>query len=214
MPSLKQIDACLPQTQCTRCGYPRCIDYARAIVEQGEKINRCAPGGQTTLRFLSELSAQPETELAEDVGGFMPRQLASIDEPNCIGCILCIKACPVDAIIGANKLMHVVIHSECTGCELCIPVCPTDCITMQTTHLAENETPGPWPDYPAQFAATARQRNIAHHQRLSPSKTDNRSPAAPSKSIPQPGAKPTSAPNRRSMQADILAAIKRKQKIS
>jgi electron transport complex protein RnfB len=121
----------LPQTQCTRCGYPDCASYATAIATEEAAINLCPPGGQEGIRRLSQLTGQAIVELDPNHGTEGPRQLAWIDEDWCIGCTLCIDACPADAIIGTHKLMHTVIESECTGCELCIPVCPVDCIHLE-----------------------------------------------------------------------------------
>ncbi len=133
MPSsllIDRIDAVLPQTQCTKCGYDGCRPYARAIALDNEAINRCPPGGQEGLRALAELLQRPELPLNTDCGQHIPLQVAVIDEAHCIGCTLCIQACPVDAIVGANKLMHTVLADDCTGCDLCVAPCPVDCISM------------------------------------------------------------------------------------
>lgn len=127
---VEQIDALLPQTQCTRCGYPSCRDYAVAIENGEAKINQCPPGGDEGIERLAKLLKQPVLPLNPENGVIKPRQYAVIDEDVCIGCTLCIKACPVDAILGSNKMMHTVIQKECTGCDLCVPVCPVDCIDM------------------------------------------------------------------------------------
>ena len=127
---VEQIDALLPQTQCTRCGYPDCRAYAQAIAEGSAPINRCPPGGAEGIARLAELTGQPETALDPECGAEGPRTVVWIDEAWCIGCTLCIKACPVDCIVGAAKVMHTVIESQCTGCELCIPACPVDCISL------------------------------------------------------------------------------------
>ena len=124
------IDALLPQTQCTRCGYPSCRDYAVAVAAGQAEINQCPPGGDSGIAQLAALLQRPVLSLNPLNGTIKPRQLALIDEAACIGCTLCIKACPVDAIIGANKMLHTVIASECTGCDLCIPACPVDCISL------------------------------------------------------------------------------------
>jgi electron transport complex protein RnfB len=125
-----RIDALLPQTQCTRCGYPACRPYAEAIARGEAPINRCPPGGSAGIRALSALTGQPVQPLDPECGGEMPPRIAFIDEDACIGCTKCIQACPTDAIVGASKLMHTVIPDLCTGCELCIPPCPVDCIAM------------------------------------------------------------------------------------
>jgi len=160
--TIETIDACLPQTQCTRCGYPRCRDYAQAIAEGKSDFNRCPPGDETTLNALSKLLGRPSIPLDPDCGLPAPRRRAVIDEDICIGCRKCIEACPVDAIVGARKLMHTVIVADCTGCELCLPPCPVDCINLVRAQLVTGEavnTPslahGPrldpigarWPEY-------------------------------------------------------------------
>jgi len=121
----------LPQTQCQRCGYDDCLAYAQAIADAGEAINRCPPGGDEGVLRLARLTGQAPAPLDETCGKAQERTVAFIDEDWCIGCTLCIKACPVDAIVGANKQMHTIIESDCTGCELCIPVCPVDCIEIE-----------------------------------------------------------------------------------
>ncbi|WP_159911881.1 electron transport complex subunit RsxB [Pantoea sp. 18069] len=125
-----RIDAALPQTQCTRCGYPDCAAYAQAIADDAAAINQCPPGGAEGIARLAALTGRPVLPLSAEHGIESVRTLAVIDEAWCIGCTLCIKACPTDAIVGANKRMHTVIAPHCTGCELCIPVCPVDCITL------------------------------------------------------------------------------------
>ncbi|MDD3935919.1 electron transport complex subunit RsxB [Rhodoferax sp.] len=123
--------AVLPQTQCTRCGYPDCAGYAQALHDGSADINQCPPGGAAGVLRLAELTGRPPKPLNSDNGTERPRSVVFIDEDWCIGCTLCIKACPVDAIVGANKLMHTVIEPYCTGCELCLPVCPVDCIEVE-----------------------------------------------------------------------------------
>lgn len=129
-----RIDAVLPQTQCTRCGYPACKPYAEAIARGEAPINRCPPGGRAVIRALASLTGLPVQALDPAFGIESAMTVAMIDEDVCIGCTKCIQACPVDAIIGANKLMHTVIPQLCTGCELCIPPCPVDCIAMLPAH--------------------------------------------------------------------------------
>ena len=126
----------LPQTQCTRCGYADCQAYAEAIAHEGAAINRCPPGGAEGVARLAALTGMPVLPLDAGCGDEGPRAMAVIDEAWCIGCTLCLDACPTDAIVGIHKRMHTVIEAHCTGCELCIPVCPVDCISL------ENETPG------------------------------------------------------------------------
>ena len=123
------IDLALPQTQCTRCGYPACRPYAEAVAA-GAAINRCAPGGATGIAMLAAITGRPVVALDPAHGSEGPLRLARIDETRCIGCALCREACPVDAIAGAPKRMHTVLAAWCTGCELCLPPCPVDCIAM------------------------------------------------------------------------------------
>lgn len=125
-----KINDVLPQTQCTRCTYPSCNDYALAIIENKAKINQCPPGGQEGVKKLAKIMNTQEIELDNNYGVVEFKTIAIIDEDVCIGCTLCIKACPVDAIVGSNKMVHNVISSQCTGCDLCLPVCPVDCIEM------------------------------------------------------------------------------------
>ena len=127
----EQILAVLPQTQCTRCGYPDCAAYAQAIASDGAPINQCPPGGLEGIQRLSAVTGRPVTGLNPDNGLEGPRSIAVIDENWCIGCTLCLPACPTDAILGSNKMMHTVIEPYCTGCALCLPVCPVDCISME-----------------------------------------------------------------------------------
>ncbi|TSE27512.1 Electron transport complex subunit RsxB [Tepidimonas sediminis] len=159
---VERLDAALPQTQCTRCGYPDCRRYAEAIARGEAPINRCPPGGEEGVRRLAAITGQPVRPLDPEVGSEGPFGVAVIDETWCIGCTLCLKACPTDAIVGAHKRMHTVIEAYCTGCELCIPVCPVDCIAMEVT------TPGRtgWQAWSTTQAATARRRYQARQRRL------------------------------------------------
>jgi electron transport complex protein RnfB len=126
---VETVNDLLPQTQCAQCGYPGCRPYAAAIVDAGEAINLCPPGGDETVRKIAELLGQEAIPLADPAK--TERTLAVIDESLCIGCTHCRSACPVDAIVGTHQLMHSIIESECTGCELCVAPCPVDCISMQ-----------------------------------------------------------------------------------
>ena len=129
-PIVDKIDAILPQTQCGQCGYAGCRPYAEAIAADEADINQCPPGGENGIVALAELLGRDPKPLNPDNGIEKPKMVAVIDEQNCIGCTLCIQACPVDAILGAAKHMHTVIDRECTGCELCLAPCPVDCIDM------------------------------------------------------------------------------------
>ena len=127
---VEHVDAALPQTQCTRCGYDGCRPYAEAIVAGEADIDRCPPGGDATIAALATLVSRAIVPLDEQRGTPGPLRIAVIDEPRCIGCTLCIDACPVDAIVGAAKRMHAVLPELCSGCELCVAPCPVDCITL------------------------------------------------------------------------------------
>jgi electron transport complex protein RnfB len=127
---IEEIDAILPQTQCRRCGFSGCLPYADAIAEERADINQCPPGGDEGIRKLAKLLGKSPLPLNPAHGSHEPERVALIHEDACIGCTLCIRACPVDAIVGATKQMHTVIAAECTGCELCVAPCPIDCISM------------------------------------------------------------------------------------
>jgi len=129
-PVADRIDALLPQTQCGQCGFPGCRPYAEAIARGEADINQCPPGGEAGIRALADLLGREPLRLDPEHGAEKPKRLAFIREDECIGCTKCIQACPVDAIIGAPKLMHTVIADACTGCELCLPPCPVDCIDL------------------------------------------------------------------------------------
>jgi len=129
-PVVEQINQLLPQTQCGQCGYPGCRPYAAAIAAGEAEINQCPPGGTACIQALADLLGREVLQLNPLNGEEKPRRVAVIDEQTCIGCTLCIQACPVDAILGAAKMMHTVIETECTGCDLCLPPCPVDCIEM------------------------------------------------------------------------------------
>ncbi len=167
MTSLKtlaeRLNEALPQTQCTRCGYPDCAAYAQAVAAGEAEINQCPPGGAQGIARLAALTGQPIRPLNPAHGTEGPRTIAVIDEAWCIGCTLCIKACPTDAIMGSNKRMHTVITPYCTGCELCIPVCPVDCIQLEN---ASGERTG-WAAWSPAEADTARKRYEFHSYRAS-----------------------------------------------
>jgi electron transport complex protein RnfB len=127
---VERIDAILPQTQCEQCGFHGCHPYAEAMARDEAPINRCPPGGEVGIRALADLLDRPFLPLDAAHGVEKARTLARIVEADCIGCTKCIQACPVDAIVGASKLMHTVIADDCTGCELCVPACPVDCIVL------------------------------------------------------------------------------------
>lgn len=139
-PIVDKIDTILPQTQCGQCGFAGCRPYAEAIASGEADINRCPPGGETVILALADLLGVDPKPLDEEVGEEKSRMVAFIDEPICIGCTLCLQACPVDAICGAAKQMHTIIESECTGCELCVEPCPVDCIAM----IPVTESPNTW----------------------------------------------------------------------
>ncbi len=153
-----RINAALPQTQCTRCGYPDCAAYARAISSGAAAINQCPPGGAEGVQRLAAITGLPVLPLNPANGSEGPRALAVIDEAWCIGCTLCIEACPTDAILGSHKMMHTVIEPYCTGCELCVPVCPVDCISLENV----TGTQTGWRAWSQQQAETARQRYAFH----------------------------------------------------
>lgn len=127
---VQQIDDLLPQTQCTQCGFEGCLPYAKALANNQADLNRCPPGGVGTIQALAKLLNKPVKPVDPECGSTTERHIAQINPEHCIGCTLCIKACPVDAIIGASKRRHAVIAQLCTGCELCIAPCPVDCIDM------------------------------------------------------------------------------------
>jgi Na+-translocating ferredoxin:NAD+ oxidoreductase subunit B len=189
------IDAALPQTQCTRCGYPDCASYAHAIAHEAAPINQCPPGGQEGIERLAALTGQPAAPLNHKFGIEGPLTLARIDENWCIGCTLCIKACPTDAILGANKQMHTVIAQHCTGCELCIPVCPVDCIELEV--VSDHRTG--WQAWSPELANHAKQRYHARQQRLTP--TPQADTANAQATPPNPGV----VPDKRAAVAAALA---------
>lgn len=159
MPGAEDIDALLPQTQCTRCGYPGCRPYAEAIARGEADINQCPPGGAATIAALAQLLRREPLPLNPANGLEQAPRVAFIDEDACIGCAKCLAPCPVDAIVGARKHMHTVVMELCTGCELCVAPCPVDCIAM-IPRPATRETPAP-PDPEAN-----RRRFAVHNARI------------------------------------------------
>ncbi|MBW8779187.1 MAG: electron transport complex subunit RsxB [Burkholderiales bacterium] len=158
----QRLDALLPQTQCTRCGYPDCRSYADALAAGEARLNQCPPGGAEGIRRLARELDQPELPLDPAFGDEAPRRIVYIEEATCIGCTLCIQACPVDAIVGAPKRMHAVIEADCTGCELCLPVCPMDCIALEETSAGATG----WDAWSRAQADTARDRFARRQARL------------------------------------------------
>ena len=170
-----QLDGALPQTQCTKCGYPDCRSYAAAMADEGALPNRCPPGGAEGIKRLSSIlmasgrQLPPRLQLEPECGIERPRLVALIDPKTCIGCTLCIQACPVDAIVGASKQMHVVLTEWCTGCDLCVPPCPVDCISMVA--VTENRTG--WDAWTAEQAVLSRARYHRREDRLEREERDN-----------------------------------------
>jgi len=159
-----RLDAWLPQTQCTQCGYPRCRAYAEALARDESDINQCPPGGEITIQALASLLHTAAKPLDGRFGSPSPRARAEIVENLCIGCRKCLDACPVDAIVGAHKRMHTVLPDECTGCGLCLPPCPVDCIVMVPLNVAPR--PEPWMEYTRAEADRWRTRTERRLQRL------------------------------------------------
>ena len=194
-----RIDALLPQTQCTKCGFDGCRPYADAIAEGAAPINRCPPGGDEGITALASLLDTPPLPLDLSRGEPGPLLVARIDEAHCIGCTLCIQACPVDAIVGANKHMHTVLTDWCTGCDLCVAPCPVDCIQMVPAGRA----------WTAEDAAAGRQRHRHHQARIERLAADNARLMAPevAPSAPAPAAETAQDDDRK--RAAIAAALAR-----
>lgn len=180
----ERIDALLPQTQCTQCGYAGCRPYAQAIADDLAPINRCPPGGEEGVAALAALLDRPILPLDPACGEPGPLRLARIEERHCIGCTLCIVACPVDAILGANKRMHTVLDDWCTGCGLCVPVCPVDCIVM------DPPTGRPWTDDDAMHARARHQRRNARLSQASAERDARLAAGAPTDPVPASAAEP------------------------
>jgi len=189
---VERIDALLPQTQCRRCGYDGCLPYARAIAQGAAAINRCPPGGEETVAALAALLGAPRLPLDPSRGAPGLVVVARIDEAACIGCTLCIAACPVDAIVGAAKLMHTVLADRCTGCELCLPPCPVNCIALLPAGR----------EWTRADAELARQRYAARAARR-----ERR--AARGAALAPPTSSPTADPARARRQAAVAAALDR-----
>lgn len=168
------IDAWFPQTQCTNCGYPCCWKYAEAIALGKADINQCPPGGEVTIRAIAMLLEIAPKPLNPTYGEHKPRTKALIDELLCIGCRKCLDVCPVDAILGARKLMHSVLVQECTGCALCLPPCPVDCIVM--VPIPPSQAFGRWPAYTREEAERWRRRTTARLHRLTQHKQKSTAP--------------------------------------
>lgn len=198
-----RIDAALPQTQCTRCGYPDCATYAQAIASGEAAINQCPPGGAEGVARLAAITGMAALPLSAEHGVEGPRSVAFIDEAWCIGCTLCIKACPTDAIVGSNKRMHTVIEPYCTGCELCVPACPVDCIQLET---ASDAATG-WAAWSAPLAQQARARYQQHRQRVPLEDAEEEPAEAMGEPPPDSTSTTTSAADAR--KAAIAAAMER-----
>ena len=197
--SIERIDACLPQTQCTQCGYPHCRAYAEALAHGAADINRCPPGGDTTINALAHLLDVAVKPLDSTYGVHKPRLRAVIDESVCIGCRKCIDACPVDAILGARKLMHTIIAGECNGCELCLAPCPVDCIALIPASATGERL---WPEYTHEETARWRRRTHTRLARLE----QRRQRGAARRATPAP---PDSSEERQRRKAEIRAAVER-----
>jgi electron transport complex protein RnfB len=196
-----RIDALLPQTQCTRCGYQGCRPYAEAIAAGGADINQCPPGGAAGIVRLADLLKTAPKPLNPAHGMEKPLEVALIDESLCIGCTLCIQACPVDAIVGAAKQMHTILQSWCTGCELCIAPCPVDCISMLPV-----APPRRWNDADA---AAARVRFESRNRRLADERSEREQKLAARSTSSTPAADPGMAEALARKKAIIDAAIER-----
>lgn len=210
LPSLFQrLHAALPQTQCTRCGYPDCAAYAQAIVNNEAAINQCPPGGIQGVERLARITGLPTQPLNPAHGLESPRSIAVIDEAWCIGCTLCLKACPTEAIFGSNKHMHTVIEAYCTGCELCIPVCPVDCISLE--NVTGEETG--WNAWSQPQADTARDRYALRRTRQAPPPSTNTDVPAPQTTTPpQPEQATTAVAERKRAMIEAALARSRAQR--
>lgn len=208
-----RIDAALPQTQCTRCGYPDCASYAQAVAQGEAAITQCPPGGAEGVARLAAITGHAVAPLSADHGVEAPRSVAFIDEAWCIGCTLCIKACPTDAIVGSNKKMHTVIEPYCTGCELCIPVCPVDCIQLDN---ASGMATG-WAAWADALALQAKQRYQQHRQRVPLEDVEDEGSGAQADSTSaathSPAAAAVAAEGMEARKAAIAAAMERARQL-
>lgn len=204
----QRIDALLPQTQCTQCGYDGCRPYADAIAAGEAEINRCPPGGTAGVEALAQLLVRPALPLDPSCGDFNGFHLAVIEEKHCIGCTLCITACPVDAIVGANKRMHTVLEDWCTGCELCLPACPVDCIAMVPAGRDWQRNDADISRQRHQASQTRRQRLRQASQQapaLPPIPATAATAAHPSSDVPAPAGNAGTDTRKRAVIADVLA---------
>ena len=189
-----QINALLPQTQCTKCGFDGCKPYAQALAAGSTDINRCPPGGEAGVEALAKLLDKPNKPIDPTCGEPGPLRVAVIDEQHCIGCTLCIQACPVDAIMGANKQMHTVLADWCTGCDLCLAPCPVDCIDM--IELPAQETWTPQRAHLAKSRYDARQARMSAPppEQLAPMATDQQKQSAVASALAQARARRARGP--------------------
>lgn len=210
---VERIDALLPQTQCTKCGFAGCRPYAQALADGEAAINRCPPGGRAGIDALAALLGRPPLPLDPACGAERPRLIAVVDEAHCIGCTKCIVACPVDAIIGATRRMHTVVAELCSGCDLCVPACPVDCISMVD---ATSPRTG-WAAWSAEQAAQARARHDFRADRLRREAIENdlRLAAKAQARLDELQAAPTSGDDQAqaSKRAIVEAALERARKL-
>jgi electron transport complex protein RnfB len=204
----QRLDALLPQTQCTRCGFPDCRSYADALAAGEARLNQCPPGGAEGIRRLARELGQPELPLDPAFGDEAPRRIVYIEEATCIGCTLCIQACPVDAIVGAPKRMHAVIEADCTGCELCLPVCPMDCIALEETSAGATG----WEAWSPAQADTARERFARRQARLARDAREHDERLSAQAPPPQAAAQATPEDPKRAAVAAALARARLRAK--